>query len=232
MVNKKINVCSDLHGRREWSKIPNDNTLLALGDYFDSFDISFEDQRDNFLDIMQYKKDNPEVILLLGNHDSPNYLHQSCSGYQRIYAAEIKKLLTDNANQFQMAYSLGNTLFTHAGVTKTWCEGFDIDHTKKDIADQINQLWLDNPLAFVFQQAYSMRTDSYGDDVFQGPAWVRPHSLMLDAVDEWKQVVGHTRKDNIEVIRDKFYFTDNLENGGNQYLETDGIDHFVIKNIE
>ena len=68
----KILILADTHGRGVWQYIiqkENPDKVIFLGDYFDSFDIGFEDQMYNFKQILKYKQDNPlTTILLLGNH--------------------------------------------------------------------------------------------------------------------------------------------------------------------
>ena len=62
----------DLHGKNTWKDIiaqyPS-HKLLIIGDYIDSFHIPWKIQLQNLKEIIQYKKDNPDTILLLGNHD-------------------------------------------------------------------------------------------------------------------------------------------------------------------
>ena len=68
----KYNIIGDIHGRKEWNNLvsPEDMNIF-LGDYFDPYDnIDFDDLKNNFLDIMGFKINYPNnVILLYGNHD-------------------------------------------------------------------------------------------------------------------------------------------------------------------
>jgi predicted phosphodiesterase len=59
----KIIVLGDCHGRSFWKYIVNTqqfDKLFFIGDYWDSFDISFDEQQKNFLDIVAYKQANPD----------------------------------------------------------------------------------------------------------------------------------------------------------------------------
>lgn len=62
----------DIHGRDIWKDIinkENPDKVIFIGDYFDSFNILWDIQLLNFLDIMEFKKNSEkEVITLLGNH--------------------------------------------------------------------------------------------------------------------------------------------------------------------
>ena len=74
-----ILVCGDIHGRRFWKKpcenIEDYDKVIFLGDYLDPYDfegITVIDAIKNFEEIIEFKKNNVDkVILLLGNHDMP-----------------------------------------------------------------------------------------------------------------------------------------------------------------
>lgn len=69
----KILVLGDVHGRLIWYDIiqkENPDLTIFLGDYVSTHeDISSEQQLSNLEDILNYKEENPDkVILLRGNH--------------------------------------------------------------------------------------------------------------------------------------------------------------------
>ena len=74
-MNKRlIVVIGDIHGRDTWKDIvkrhPNAYKFVFVGDFFDSFKLSVEVMLNNFKEISDFKKENPDkVILLCGNHD-------------------------------------------------------------------------------------------------------------------------------------------------------------------
>ena len=76
-----ILVCGDIHGRRFWKKpcenIEDYDKVIFLGDYLDPYDfegITVIDAIKNFEEIIEFKKNNVDkVILLLGNHDMPYF---------------------------------------------------------------------------------------------------------------------------------------------------------------
>lgn len=125
----KIIAIGDIHGRTEWKQIVQNNTFdkcVFIGDYFDTHqNISPEQQKQNFEDLIQFKKNNfDKVILLIGNHDHHycKNVHETYSGFQKFHKIDIQELL-ENAlkeNLLQMCYRHNRYLFTHAGVTKTW----------------------------------------------------------------------------------------------------------------
>lgn len=225
MKNKqdKIIAIGDTHGRSIWKKIVEKNKdaskIIFLGDYFDSFDISFEEQMTNFLSILDYKKKNPEkVVLLFANHEyhyMRDYSNDSYSGYQEEHLLQIETVLKKAIEEdlLKIAHMEKGYLFTHAGLTKTWMENNKI---KGGVAAQINLLFKNNPNVFKFTPSTTL--DHYGDSITQGPIWVRPRALLSDLPEGFKQVVGHTHQTEItDDLSGKVFFIDVLDNC-NQYL--------------
>ncbi len=121
----KTVVIGDTHGRSLWKLIVNQeqdaDRIIFIGDYFDSFDIKGEEQLNNFLDIIEYKKTSgKEVIMLIGNHDHhyfPEVGDTGTSGYQRIFKHQIEPTIDANREYLQIAYQFDEFLFSHAGVS-------------------------------------------------------------------------------------------------------------------
>jgi len=223
---KKIIVIGDIHGRDTWRKIVDQNSdadlFIFVGDYLDSFDIDIMTQMHNFRDIITFKKDNPDkVITLLGNHDF--HYTSGCIGsysgfdYSIFYnmKSELDGLIKEGI--LQIAYQFDKYLFTHAGVTKTWCTENNID--TDDLVNSLNDHLMYKPIVFNFR--VGKRHSAYGDDITQGPLWVRPLSLLNDGLD-YIHIVGHTQKMQItELLDDESDFgcilIDSLEYGN--YIE-------------
>lgn len=195
----RVIVMGDIHGRSQWKRaaIAQEwDKFVFIGDYFDSFDISAEEQIKNFLEIVNFKKDSEEkgkeVVMLIGNHDAHYGLVPGrCSGYQTDRAIKINQVIHQHRDCLQMCHRHNDYVMTHAGLTKTWmksCETkFQMDLDTKDVAHFVNQVYEFRPSLFSFNG-----WDSYGDDKEQGPLWVRPTSLRADRFGDFKQIVGHT----------------------------------------
>ncbi|HOV34890.1 MAG TPA: metallophosphoesterase [Candidatus Dojkabacteria bacterium] len=218
----KILQIADLHGKDVWKKIverhPDADKIVFTGDYWDSFDISFERQKWNFQDVIEFKqKEGDRVVLLTGNHDFHYFreclaVGEKYSGFQTAKAHLITLEIEPHRGILQMAFSHENFLFTHAGVTQTFINNVGLVDSA-NIAKDLNDLFAAKPLSFVFE-GY----DSYGDDVTQGPLWVRPRSLEADMLPSWIHIVGHTRVRKIVNVKDVIYLTDTLEEKvGGQY---------------
>lgn len=197
--NFKLIALGDTHGRLNWENIVTKELELAdkiifLGDYFDTHDsVSPEQQINNFLEIVKFKKENMnKVVLLIGNHDFHymGFLTETYSGYQHAAAFRINQILRHAFEEglLQMCYKHDIYVFTHAGVTKTWAKNSNVDIN--NLENSINELFITNPKYFGFTMG-----DNYsqtGDDVTQPPIWVRPQSLLRDAIDDIVYIVGHT----------------------------------------
>jgi predicted phosphodiesterase len=218
----KILVISDVHGRTDWKMIiareKNADKIIFLGDYFDSFDINATDQIINFKEIIAFKEQNADkVVLLTGNHDMhylPYYItmNEQYSGFQARHSYALSDLLQSNLHHLQMAHRQENYLFTHAGVTNTWLgnNGFD---NEQALTTFINELFQYKPAAFRFRG-----NDPFGNSIESSPVWVRPESLLKDAYnkEQLKQVVGHTVFKHINIVEERYFFVDAQESG--EYL--------------
>lgn len=204
----KLIALGDTHGRDDWKRIIADDNfdkVVFIGDYFDTHeDIGPNQQKDNFRDLIAFKKANRDrVVLLFGNHDF-HYLpgiEERYSGYQDWHRTDIGELLSEALEQdlMQMCYIHDNSfLFVHAGITKTWCRKVFAASQPQDSSlfeRQINELFRAQPRQFGFSPG--QRHNPYGDEICQSPIWVRPMSLAQDKVDGYVQVVGHTTQNEI-----------------------------------
>lgn len=233
---ERIIAIGDTHGRMFWKNIVSSekyDKVIFIGDYFDSHENrQGYDQISNFEDILAFKKSEPEKVkLLFGNHD---FHYLSCaqnakekySGFQKLHSHDINILLTNALKNdlMQMCYVSGRFLFSHAGVTKTWCENNKID--LENIEQSINDLFKYKPLSFRFTPGENY--DVYGDEICQTPIWIRPKSLLKDQLPHYIQVVGHTPQDEIVINLRPFcglILIDALEPFKEYLLIEDGIAH-------
>lgn len=222
----KIVVIGDIHCRDVWKQIlVNEQTfdkVVFMGDYFDTFEETpIKEWIDNFSNIMNLRYDYPgQIINLIGNHDY-HYVegvYESYSGYRQKHRLSIENIIKFHKDNLQICHVHDNFLFSHAGVTKTWYKNqkrrFDDYALNLDltIEQQINTLFNIDKRPFGFTSG--LNRDPYGDDVTQPPIWVRPESLVIDALDGYIHVVGHTQTP--VNITEKVIYVDSLEY--NQYL--------------
>lgn len=199
----KIIIIGDIHGRGSWKTIiekEKDATMFVfLGDYVSSHDnISGEDQLKNLFEILEYKENNPDkVILLRGNHDMQHlgYYWAECSGYFRDVEEVISKpeVRERYLRDTQWVYVKDNIIFSHAGVTKRWFKDSGCENV-----EDINNL--EPSELFGFRPC--KMSDYYGISETQGPTWIRPQTLFDYALSGYTFVVGHTPVKRICNIKD------------------------------
>lgn len=209
----KILVIPDIHGSHEWeeakkiSKTKYDYAVF-LGDYFDSWENNWPDQGENFRAICDFvREDIQHRKLLLGNHDW-SYLSKTVhgagvSGHQNDKAKVIEKLLTENLDILDLAFECNGYVFSHAGFSKTWIQSvlkMACADGSEWSTDFINSLWHKislNPEDEKFNYEFEELLDWHGyisasgNEVTQGPLWIRPEALLKDSYYK-VQVVGHT----------------------------------------
>lgn len=231
-MSMKVIGLGDTHGRNIWKEITakeeDADKIIFIGDFFDTHDRGHSPNRqiENFKDIIAFKKANMDkIILLFGNHDF-HYLKgigENYSGYQAGYAHDIGELLHEAlaSDLMQMCYKHDKFLFSHAGVTKTWCKNNDID--LDNIEQSINDQFKFKPNTFKFTSGANF--SNTGDDVTQPPIWVRPQSLYGDMVDDVICVVGHTTVKTLDINPEfnKLIMIDCLGTSGEYLVITDGV---------
>jgi len=242
----KTVVIGDIHGRSLWKLIINQeqdaDRIIFIGDYFDSFDIKGEEQLNNFLDIIEYKKTSgKEVIMLIGNHDHhyfPEVGDTGTSGYQRIFKHQIEPTIDANREHLQMAYQFDEFLFSHAGFSSKFMDSvFGEDGWKLEtMVNDLNELFKYKPKSFEFGMAVSIKKmsylDPYGDNEEQSPIWIRPRSLMSANKNTLRteviQVVGHTGVKKLDIdgamkaAGGRYYLIDCLGSTGEYLVIQDG----------
>lgn len=224
-------VFGDIHGRLIWEDIikkeKDIDKIIFLGDYVTTHEsISDEQQLFNFENILTYKEDNPEkVILLRGNHDLWKFSWGDCSPHPSSW---LKKKLLFKFDQFsrlsQWVYIQDNIIFSHAGVSQVW-----LDNNNLKLEDINKQGWSE-----IFGFTPSRYSDYYGESPTQPPTWIRPQSLINCAVENYIQVVGHTgvkEISNLHNLDNKYpniWLCDNLPN---QYLIIED-NNFIVKSCK
>lgn len=195
-------VISDVHENISWKEMvaargPADRVIF-LGDYFDQRGHGpwADDAIANFNEICDYAKNNPETVLLTGNHDYmylPWSIQIGPDGWTERDLA-IQKAVLDRIDLLQMVFvdrSPSHPLvFSHAGVTRTF-----LDMNGLAEPEELNRLWIESPEKFEWRLTNPERTEMSrldGDNVWQSPIWTRTDSLFRDAIQGYSQVVGHT----------------------------------------
>jgi hypothetical protein len=124
-MEQKYNIIGDTHGRTAWKDLViSDGINIFVGDYFSPYvNMSFEDQLNNFLSIIDYKREHPETILLIGNHDDQHWKNISMrtSRFDFYNWKTIKEVFNEFSDFMQVTYNIENkVLVSHAGLSVAW----------------------------------------------------------------------------------------------------------------
>lgn len=218
------NLIGDIHGRKVWQQLVREDAVnIFMGDYLDPYHgegiVAGEDDYNNLQEIIRFKKEHPETILLLGNHDLHYVWEESYSrrARKKEHIQRNKACFRDNFHLFQMAYAIGKRiLVTHAGVTKPWCElaGVPLGLSTFDLAETLNNMVKDDNKLHCFTARSSM-AGATGDTPTASPVWVRPdvlreHGQLVNPDGKIiVQAVGHTQISAL-TLEHPFFFLDCL----------------------
>lgn len=190
-----ITAIGDVHGTTHWKDIVqkykqnDDDIVIFLGDYVDSFNIPPAQCLENLSELFEYKCSTPNVYMLIGNHDYHYMRHDMdrYSGYWLEWAKAYRSILLDNYHHLEIAVIVQSLnkkyIFSHAGVSDVFLKDNNIT------VEGLSDLWKTNPSAFGFKHN---TLDIYGNHPSQSPLWIRPQALMTCAVKDYEQIIGHT----------------------------------------
>lgn len=216
----KTLILGDIHGRSIWKDVIEKEVpdrVIFLGDYVSTHEgIPAEEQLSNLSEILEYKEQNVDkVILLRGNHDMQHlgYYWAECSGYDM----KVQQFMSNPEflNKFlsltQWIYIDDDlkTIFSHAGISKTWLNLVE-KHIVTEIGSQYDDGTIDDEqvlryinnitpcelFGFIPDNAY----DFYGESKTQPPTWIRPNTLQKCNILGYDQVVGHTTRRGVSKI--------------------------------
>ena len=216
----KIIIIPDVHGRSFWKKIKHekDVPIVFLGDYLDPYKhegISDEDAIQNFKEIIEFAKENPNVTLLYGNHCVYSFnnildYHYYSSRYSYEHAAEIFKLYDENRELFKYAHQIDNILFTHAGVTTKWLSSFELDEivNSNNVCHYLN--------TYISESEMFLPGQFRGGWGYGSPLWADLKEMLYWAAftdTDLIQIIGHTqlKDDGMMYKAHNFYCCDSRD---------------------
>lgn len=198
----KLLVVGDVHGSEIPLKIiekhgASVDKIVCTGDYVDSRYNTWVQQKEvlsKLLELRQGKFKN-KLTLLFGNHDISYLTGRRCSGHQTEYEDDIRLFFEANYFAFDILFESKSYLVSHAGLTESWMlSPLGFDKNKKPLS-VLNWKIEDVTKAFRNKQFeyFLHNSDSpTGNSVTEGCLWVRPFSLVQDAILGYTQIVGHT----------------------------------------
>lgn len=203
----KVCCIGDIHGTEKFLQcyndiLKNDNDcekIIVFGDHFDPYDyFTVDEMVEKYNEFIQICHEDSRIISLMGNHDLAGYVIGKDRTNRTIkFCRPIIEAITPNVKNSYLCYKIGNYLFSHAGVSKTWFESLEPEYQERILGNYTG--WTEkelNDVACFYDGDYSW----CGDDVHQGCTWIRPDSLSDDPLGEYNQVVAHTRVDEITKV--------------------------------
>lgn len=191
--------------------------IVLLGDICDDWNVS-NNGLVRFFDTFAawYRRESleREVVPLLGNHDVPYFLKQGSTSYARVRAMasgfkpgahrRVHELMQDIP--FHRAWTDGNILATHAGLTRAWGRRrLGVDYMNKpvgEIADRLNQMLL-HPTSMVVPMLDI--GPARGGAGTPSPLWCDRGEFAEDGDMHLTQVVGHTPVPTVLLEHDAWF---------------------------
>jgi len=156
-----------------------------------------------------------KVKLLIGNHDVPYIYHiknkslqanKLCTGYRRSIENELALLFYKNLRKFDVAYKVGNYMWSHAGITPGAYRKYfkyKINDNFDILAEELNRWFiLDEP--DLFHISY-IRKGSYP---YGSIFWADKSEFIIEPYDlPFTQIVGHSFVPEISYLYEDEKFT-------------------------
>jgi len=191
----------DLHGQDIWKKTDVDryDKIIFLGDYVDSLYLDDQTIIRTFTEVIDFKKQYPDkVVLLIGNHEINYLFPKYCPlGYRVSKVENFLTIFLKNFDYFRIAFQYRNYLWTHAGIHKGWYHyklKEKVEETDRNLADTLERLFIERypPL---FEVGWARGGTQY--DV-GGPFWLDASLLIKKPLAGLHQIVGHTHVKTIK----------------------------------
>lgn len=195
----KILINPDIHGRIFWKysidHIDEYDKIIFLGDYLDPYrweGISFDSAISNFKEIIGFKKNNPDkVILLLGNHDY-HYLYMDfmdCSRLNYERRAEVHEIFDKNEELFKPIFIEETFIFSHAAIHKEWLDKYNL--SLNDLKSKNFPIYCLADVSF-HRGGYNKVGSCIWADINE--------SVNHDLIKNYYQIVGHTQLESSPYI--------------------------------
>jgi hypothetical protein len=201
----KILIVPDVHGRTFWHRatelVDKVDQIVFLGDYLDPYPhegISFDEAFEEFNEILEFKKEYPDLVtLLVGNHDMHYIINEfmNCSRRNIEMQGQLHDLYNSNLDLFKLIHIEDDWIFSHAGVYKNWMEKYEFTLDDLNLQTFLNSHWP----ALEDLSWYRGGDNSVGSCIW---ADIR-ESVNYDLIPNYKQVVGHTQLNEKPYITDK-----------------------------
>lgn len=231
--SKRILIIGDTHGYDSWKQIVENedwDLVVFLGDYVDDYTVKPEEIAKNLEDILNFKRENPDkVILIWGNHDHSYLFGEMCSGYNyhgaHLYVPLLREAMEENL--FHLYYIFDDIICSHAGITQYWLQEVAEKETIENLSwDDVIMKKPGYPKSNILNWNCYQGYNSYGDTISNSLIWVRPKSLIDNKLEGYRQIVGHTHFKE-PYTEDGIYFNDMMPH---HYIISEGSEIKFVEN--
>lgn len=204
-MNNKVLIIPDIHGLDFWEKPCKewDGIIIFLGDYTDPYPpTSNEESLKNLKKLVEFNKTTKCTCrFLLGNHDYSYLTDFAPYRMDNNHKEEIKSLLNElnltictYINTSKVTY-----LFSHAGITNGWMQGFDYTSTPMVIPNGfIDNKFIKNKLERI---PYSRGGNyNFGSCIWNSLSDFEYENHKNDSLSNTYQIFGHTLTNRPEPI--------------------------------
>lgn len=235
----KVAIIGDIHGTTKFLECykniqENDSDvekIIVLGDWFDPYiDIDLDTMIERYNEFVKIWKSDDRIISILGNHDIAGYIIVNDSTNRTMRYGKGRQRITDvieqNLSESYLTYKIGDYIFSHAGVSRDWLNDIDIYDGCNYVNDIMNckKGWTEDELTDICT-FYPYDFSESGIDKHQSCVWIRPQALYSCAIENYNQVVAHTRIKEITKV--------SLENGKDLWIvDDDRKPNYLLLNIE
>lgn len=222
----RVVVIGDVHGNPKWKNAvykrdintgeivhclldTTTDKVVFIGDYVDAFGYTNAEILHNLKEIIQFKKDHKDdVVLLWGNHDVAYYNgDRNITGHRLEMEPELYQLFYENRNLFQLAYQVNDVIFTHGGIHRGWYKLYvqpvidgkivtrftEFLEDCKNIADYLNIMF-----EFNYEPIFMIGRQRGGCNNEGGPLWADKVEIYTKPLPNYHQIVGHTKVPNVK----------------------------------
>ena len=210
-------VIPDIHGRSFWREAVEGNEqeqIVFLGDYMDPYPyegIRYADAAMNFDQIIAFKKNHPDnVVLLIGNHDISYMMFRNWARarFDMQHCVELHQRFQENWSLFQLAFQKDidgkRYYFSHAGISRKFLKECNLSADHEQLVATLNNRLAHND-ASLFDSLDRISWYRGGNSQFGSMVWADvceydndPEDLIGDY-----QVFGHTQLEDA-IVTEKF----------------------------
>ena len=235
----KVAAIGDIHGTTKFLECytniqKNDSDvdkIIVMGDWFDPYeDINLDIMIERYNKFVEIWKSDNRIISIVGNHDIAGYIIQNDCTNRTERFFKNKQKITDvikpNLSESYLTYKIGDYIFSHAGVSQDWLHDISQYANCNYVHNIMNckKGWTEDELTDICT-FYPYDFSGYGIDKHQSCVWIRPQALYSCAIENYNQVVAHTRLKEITKV--------SLENGKDLWIvDDDQKPNYLLLNIE